>query len=318
MAFASFMIVIQAFVYSTLLAFLTLGFTMTYLTARIPNWAHGTFAALGVYITLIVVRIWKMEIYAAVPISFAIVSVLGISVYLGVVYTLKKAGAPEIILLISTLAVDIVMTAFLNVIADYLMYGYKVISRSFILRMWDISIYGLPGVLIVAPTLLAISIIILSYMLYKTKFGIAMRGTVESPDLASILGINTDKVNVISWFITGGLAGIAGALLPLWFMSEPNIGSFLIIDIFTASILGGIRSLYAAIIGSYIIGYAEIGGTYLISLFIPQIGGVSTFSYRLLVPLTVLIVTLMFMPRGLYGFYEDYKERKLKPKEVEA
>jgi branched-chain amino acid transport system permease protein len=155
-------------------------------------------------------------------------------------------------------------------------------------------------------------------MLYKTKFGTAMRATVESPELASILGINTDRVNLVSWFITGGLAGISGALLPLWFLSDPGIGAMLIIDIFTASILGGIRSIYAAILGSYIIGFAEISGTSFIAQIIPKIGGVSTSSYRLLVPLTLLVISLLFMPKGIYGFYEEYREKRLKPKEVEA
>ncbi len=318
MAIAFMIIFTHAFIFATLLAFLTLGFNLTYLTARIPNWAHGSFAALGVYITLTVTRVWRMNAYYAIPISFLVVGLLGVTVYLGVVYTLKRAGAPEIILLISTLAVDIVMTASLNIIADYLMYVYKVASRIFILRDLDIEVFGLPGILVVAPTLLAIFTVIFSYMLYKTKFGMAMRGTVESPELASILGINTDKVNLVSWFITGGLAGISGALLPLWFLSDPGIGTMLIIDIFAASILGGIRSFYAAIIGSYIIGFAEVGGTALISYIIPEIGGVSVSSYRLLVPLTVLVIALMIIPKGLYGFYEEYKEKKIKPKEVEA
>ncbi len=318
MPFTPLIVLTHAFIFSTLLAFLTLGFNLTYQTARIPNWAHGTFAALGVFITLTVARVWNMNPYVSLPISFMVVATLGVSVYLGVVYTLKKAGAPEIILLISTLAVDIVLTAFLNIIADYLMFVYKVSSRIFILRDMDVKLFGLPGILIVAPTLLVVFTAIFSYMLYRTKFGIAMRGTVESPELASILGINTDKVNLVSWFITGGLAGVSGALLPLWFLSDPGIGTMLIIDIFAASILGGIRSVYAAILGSYIIGLTEVAGTAFLSQIIPEVGGVSLSSYRLLVPLTVLVITLMFMPRGLYGFYEDYKERKIRPKEVEA
>lgn len=311
-------VVLHGFIFSTLIAFLTLGFNLTYQTARIPNWAHGTFAALGVYITLIVARVWNMNPYYSLIVSFFTVGFLGVAVYYGVVYTLKKAGAPEIVLLISTLAVDIVLTAVIQIIADIIMYIYKVSSRIFLLRELDIEIFGVQAIVIVAPTLLIISIIIFSYILYRTKIGMAMRATVESPELASVLGIDTDRVNLVSWFITGGLAGISGSLLPLWFLSNPGLGTLLIIDIFASSILGGIRSIYAAILGSYIIGMSEIVGTTAIAQVIPKIGGVSTSSYRLLVPLTILVISLLFMPRGIYGLYEEYKERKIRPKEVEA
>ena len=313
----SFYLLSDAFIFSTLLGLLTLGFNLTYMTSRIPNWAYGTFSAVAIYITFSVIFLWRMNPYYSLIISFFIMAALGVAVYVGVVYVLKKFGAPEIVLLVSTLAIDIILTAFINIYADAINHIYKIRTREFILRDHDITIFGQPGVLVVSIAILVIFVISFSLMLKKTKFGIAMRATVEDPELASVLGVNTDFVNVISWFITGGLAGIAGALLPLWFFTTTLIGTRLILDIMSASILGGIFSLYAAIISSYIVGFSEIIVTYIISIFIPTIGGVSTASYRPVVPLLILSITLLIMPNGLAGFYEKLKERKGKVEEAE-
>ncbi len=313
-------VAVNAFIYSTLIAFLTMGFNLTYQTARIPNWAHGTFAALGVFVTLWVTRIWDMHTYLAVPISFLIVAALGVVVYLGVIYTLKRAGAPEILLLISTIAVDIILIAILNIQADYIQDTFKLNSRGFLLRDEDIdipiSIPGVyegvvPGVLLISTGLLIAFTVFFLILLYKTKFGMAMRATVENPDLAEVIGVNVDKINLFSWFITGGMAGVAGALLPLWFRSYPAIGSLIIINVFAASILGGVRSLLLAILATYAIGFVEIIGTAYLSTIIPQIGGVSTASYRPLIPLMILLIALMIIPEGFYGLWERYSERKI-------
>lgn len=313
----SFYLLRDAFIFSTLLGLLTLGFNLTYMTSRIPNWAYGTFAAIAMYITFSVIYLWHMNPYYSLIFSFFIMAGLGVAVYIGVVYVLKKFGAPEIVLLVSTLAIDIILSAFVNIYADTINHIYKIRTRSFILRDFDVIIFGQPGILIVSITILVSFVIVFSLILKKTKFGIAMRATVEDPELASVLGVNVDLVNVVSWFITGGLSGIAGALLPLWFFTTTLIGSRLILDIMSSSILGGIFSLYAAIIASYIVGFSEILITYIISMFIPTIGGVSTASYRPVIPLVILSITLLLMPNGLAGFYEKLKERRGRIKEVE-
>jgi len=309
-------VVVQAYIYSTLIAFLTMGFNLTYQTARIPNWAHGTFAAIGMYITLWVTRIWEMHTYISLPLAFIVVALLGVLVYGGVIYPLKRAGAPEILLLISTIAVDIILTAVINIEADYIMFVEKVVSRGFLLREEDIRLFGYPGVLVASTILLISFAIFFVFLLYFTKFGMAMRATVENPDLAATVGVNVDKVNMISWFITGGMAGISGAMLPLWFRTDPAVGSLIIINVFAASILGGVRSLLLAIVSTYLIGFTEIIGTTYLSTIIPMIGGVSTASYRPLIPLAMLVIALLVLPEGFYGLWEKYREKKLKGRTV--
>ena len=94
-------------------------------------------------------------------------------------------------------------------------------------------------IVFVAPLVIAILGITLHVMLKKTKFGIAMRAATQNSDLAETVGINVKLVYGVSWLLGGGFAGIAGALMSLWFQGDPNLGPLLIPSVFAASIAGG-------------------------------------------------------------------------------
>ncbi|MEM2794057.1 MAG: branched-chain amino acid ABC transporter permease, partial [Candidatus Methanomethylicia archaeon] len=86
-----------------------------------------------------------------------------------------------------------------------------------------------------------------------------------------------------------------GNLLPLWFIGNPDTGSFMLVSIFAASTSGGLYSLSGALIGGYLIGFAEVLGTSRLASLI----GVWIIPYRPIIPLTVMVLTLMIIPRGL-------------------
>jgi len=297
----------DALMYANLLLMLTVGFTLTYLIAKIPNFAHGEFAGIGVYITFTVAQVWKSNPYVAVPIAFLISAFSGALIYNGVLRTLKRFGGTMISLTISTLAMQIMISALLNIYADYLYSfagGYY--TRLFLFRHLDFEFMGLPGVLVVSTIFLLTLIILLHLMLTRTKFGISLRAVVEDPSLASILGVNVELACTISWMLTAGIAGIAGSLLPLWFQGHPYTGSMLMTSVFAASILGGISSIYGAMIGAYIIGLTEILGTYLLA----QTFGAQLTGYRSLIPLTIMCIVLLLFPRGITGLIEDIQARR--------
>lgn len=134
-----------------------------------------------------------------------------------------------------------------------------------------------------------------------------MRATAEDPELASVLGINIQTVQLFSWFLTGGLACLAGAMIPMWFMSTPTSGSAIITSIMAGSLLGGFDSIYGAIIGGFTIGFAEI----MFTLWGQQLLGAWFGEYRPLIPMIFLITVLLIEPRGLQGFYERIKARRV-------
>ncbi len=287
----------DAIIFASLLALLSIGLTLTYLTTRVPNFAHASFATIGVYIALIACRIWDSTPYIAIPIAFVISGVVAISLYSLILKPLIRKGASQAIQMIATLAFDLIIIAILNISADYIVRTYQITSREFTLRSYDVQFMDMPLLVFVAPAAVAVLAVSLHIVLKKTKFGIAMRAATENSDLASIVGINVKLVYGISWLIGGGLAGIAGALMSLWFQGDPNLGPQLIPSIFAASIVGGFFSIYGAIAGGILIGITEVLGTRLLAGEF----GAWLIAYRPLIPLIFIVITLFLAPRGLAG-----------------
>ncbi len=287
----------DALIFASLLALLSIGLTLTYLTTRVPNFAHASFATIGVYTALIASRVWESTPYIAIPIAFAISGVVAVALYTFILKPLIRKGASQAIQMVATLAFDLIVIAMLNILADYIVRTYRVTSREFTLRSYDAEFMGLPMIVIAAPVAVAILAITLHIMLRKTKFGIAMRAATENSDLSGVVGINVKLVFGVSWLLGGGIAGIAGALMSLWFQGDPNLGPQLIPSIFAASIVGGFLSIYGAIAGGLLVGLTEVLGT----RFLAGEFGSWLIAYRPLIPLVFIVVTLLIAPRGLAG-----------------
>jgi len=287
----------DAIIFASLLALLSIGLTLTYLTTRVPNFAHASFATIGVYIALVATRVWESTPYIAIPIAFVISGIVAVALYTFILKPLIRKGASQAIQMVATLAFDLVVIAILNIFADYIINTYQVTSREFTLRSYDGEFMGLPLIVFAAPITIAILAITLHIMLRKTKFGIAMRAATENSDLSGIVGINVKLIFRISWLLGGGIAGIAGALMSLWFQGDPNLGPQLIPSVFAASIVGGFFSIYGAIAGGVLVGLTEVLGT----RFLAGEFGSWLIAYRPLIPLVFIVVTLLLAPRGLAG-----------------
>jgi len=287
----------DAIIFASLLALLSIGLTLTYLTTRVPNFAHASFATIGVYIALVATRVWDSTPYIAIPIAFVISGIVAVALYTFILKPLIRKGASQAIQMVATLAFDLIVIALLNIFADYIVNTYQVTSREFTLRSYDVEFMGLPLIVFAAPITIAVLAITLHIVLKKTKFGIAMRAATENSDLSGIVGINVKLIFGVAWLLGGGIAGIAGALMSLWFQGDPNLGPQLIPSIFAASIVGGFFSIYGAIAGGVLVGLTEVLGT----RFLAGEFGSWLIAYRPLIPLVFIVVTLLLAPRGLAG-----------------
>jgi len=287
----------DAIIFASLLALLSIGLTLTYLTTRVPNFAHASFATIGVYIALVATRIWDSTPYIAIPIAFVISGIVAVALYTFILKPLIRKGASQAIQMVATLAFDLIVIALLNIFADYIVNTYQVTSREFTLRSYDGEFMGLPLIVFAAPITIAILAITLHIVLRKTKFGIAMRAATENSDLSEIVGINVKLIFGVAWLLGGGIAGIAGALMSLWFQGDPSLGPQLIPSVFAASIVGGFFSIYGAIAGGLLVGLTEVLGT----RFLAGEFGSWLIAYRPLIPLVFIVVTLLLVPHGLAG-----------------
>jgi len=294
----------SAIVYACLISILSIGFTLTYMTAKIPNFAHGTYAGIGIYVVYTISKILGYSPYIGFPISFIVGGIISVIIFKLVISVLSKMGRGTIVLTISTLAIQILLTAALYIYAYWLRSVYKTYALGFLLKDADFKFGGYQGIFPVSVFICIFTVVSLHYMLTRTKIGIAMRATSESTELASVLGIDTDRIQMFSWFLTGGLACLAGSMLPLWFMSNPNTGSLIITSIMAGSMLGGLNTIYGAVVGGLGVGLSEI----LITTWAQnlRVGGVRQLwigEYRPLVPMIFMIVILLIEPRGLHGLF---------------
>lgn len=289
-------------VYASEITLLSIGFTLTYLTAKIPNFAHGTYAGVGIYVSYTFAKIWGLSPYLGFPVAFIVGGLFSVIIYKLVIGVLTNMGGGAIVLTISTLAIQIFLTALIQIYAYYLRERFNTYAMAFLLKEDDFMVAGFPGIFVVSLTLTVFSVVALHFMLTRTRLGVAMRATAEDPELASVLGINIEQIQLFSWFLTGGLACLAGAMIPLWFQSTPQSGAMIITSIMAGSLLGGFDSIYGSVIGGAIVGMSEI----LLTTWGQAVIGVWVGEYRPIVPMIFLVAVLLIEPQGLQGVWSKF------------
>jgi len=293
-------IYMYAIVWASMISILSVGWTMTHLTAKIPNFAHGAYAAIGVYVSFTLCRIHGYSPYLGLPLAALLGGLTGLFLYIVIVNTIVKMGGGAIVLTVATIAIGIFLRAGMNVYATWIRMATGNYAYNFMLKESDFTFLGYNGVFFVSLGACISTAVLLHILLTRTKIGVAMRATAEDPELASVVGINTQRVQQFSWFITGAMAAVAGALMPLWFMSTPAIGLVLLSACMAGSLLGGVESCYGAILGGFVVGFAQI----VITRWLMGWFGAGVGEYRPMVPMIILIIVLLVEPRGIVGLID--------------
>lgn len=288
--------VTDSIVYGSLFGLMAIGLTLTYLTTKVPNFAYGSFVSIGIYTSFTLYKLNRMSPYSSIPIAFILGGLSSAAMYLGILRVLSRRGSSLVALMISTLALDIAFTGVFGIYTDYLYYHYQLIdSKTFYQLGGDFVLWGYPGLTYVAPVSLGLITSLIFLLLTKTKFGVAMRASVENPGLARVVGIDVEKVYVFAWFLAGAFAATSGSFYTLWLPGSVDAGSKLIVEIFAASVLGGLASIYGAVLGGLIIGASEI----LVTTAGTQLFGSWFLIYQKGVPLAIMVITLLLIPQGL-------------------
>jgi branched-chain amino acid transport system permease protein len=284
-------------IYSALLSLMALGVTLLYKTTKVANFAHASFVTVAAYATYTSTIILSPNPYLGVPVAFIVVGLLGLLLFYAVLEPMRRRNSSTVMLMIATLAFDIMMLGVTNIHADYLNTAFTVPSRNVLLSGLDFKFMGEPGILFMALGTLALCVAAMYLLLNFTTLGIALRASMENPSLSEAIGINVSMMLAVSWFIAGGLAGIAGALIPLWIEINPSTGTVLLASIFCASIVGGLDQIYGAVLGGFLLGLVDVVGTSVLAFVV----GPWISFYEPIVPLVVLSITLIVAPRGLAG-----------------
>ncbi len=266
---------------------IAIGFSLIYRVVKFFHFAHGIIYTIGAYAGYSFSVLLGMNWLVSFCLSIAVAGLFGIAVDRLVYYPLRKRNASNLIFLLASFGIFIF---FQNLIQ--LVYGAQIFAiRTSTVREG----YHVLGATItdVQLVILAVSIlltILVWLLVQKTKLGKTMRAVSDDPMAANVVGINPEKIIMISFVIGSALAGIAGILISYETNIEPMMGFSAILKGIIASIIGGIGSIPGAVLGGYFLGLAENLGIWKISA-----GWKDAISFG------ILIVFLLIRPRGLLG-----------------
>ena len=291
----SFALVSNTVINISLLVILCIGFTFTYMMEKFPNFAHTSYASIGTVVAFYLVRFYGFSPYQTWPVAVLVCGLLGVLLYVCIVRPIKAQGTREITLTFTFYIMSHMISMVLAIFSYWLLVSKGVQSSGFILRNYDFRVNGLPGIGFVAPVTVLLIVAALNVFLYVSKFGVAMRATAENEVLAASLGVNVHHIHIASWFLSGALAGLAGAIIPLWIGTSIDYSDILLVNVMAGSVLGGLTSITGAIVGGFLVASAKKSLTYtLMKAFGTWVGG-----YEELIPIIFLFTILAVEPNGI-------------------
>jgi branched-chain amino acid transport system permease protein len=285
--------------YASMLVLLCVGFSFTHMMEKFPNFAHISYANIGTLFTYSLVRLGGWNPYASWPVAALVNGFAAVGIYLLIVRPMQHRGANGIHLTFAMFALTYLLRSLMLVYSFWVLKAYGFSSGWFALRSYDFTFNDLPGIFFVAPVVSIALVVLLHFFLTRAKLGIAFRATAEDEYLASGLGIDTQHVHLLSWFMTGAIAGIAGALLPIWQPMDLSGSDDLMINVVAGSVLGGLDNIYGAIIGGVFLAFTQrVLPVTLIRIFGPWIAG-----YQSLTPIVIIVITLLIEPKGILEIF---------------
>ncbi|ODG96593.1 flagellar biosynthesis protein FlgM [Nostoc sp. KVJ20] len=289
-------------------AIFALGYTLVYSILGIINLAHGAIFTLGAYFTYALMGgsfgFNGLLANAALPIQlpFAIALILGSTLagLVGVVMErvafqpLRRQGSDPLLTVVSSLGVAVVIVNLIQYLVGAESYTYPANSYG---NLPPAINFGSPenpipirSVQVVIFTVSVVIVAILTYFINRTKYGKAMQAIAEDPTTASLLGINSDRFIILTFFISSFLAGLAGTLVASSVsIAGPYFGIAFGLRGLAVIVLGGLGSIPGAVVGGLVIGLVEA--------FVP-----AEFSgYKDAVAFGILFIMLLVRPQGLLG-----------------
>lgn len=267
--------------------------TLTYGLSRFPNFAHAEFMALGAYVGYFISTQLHLPFVVCILFAFLASGVLGLISYKGIFGPLSRRGSSLIHLMIASMALGFIAR---YVIAE--IWGWAPLSFSIIWPGYDVGPVRISAVWLLPIVAALLAGISMHLVLTRTKIGKAIRATASNPQLALASGINTGRVLLTVWFLSAGLAGIAGLFRGASTRLSPLMGWDILLPVFAVTVLGGIGSFYGAIVAAFIIGLAENIGVVILTQF-----GLST-DYRMAISFVILIMVLLIKPEGLTRLFK--------------
>lgn len=271
-------------------ALAAIGFTLVWQTSQTINFAQGEFVMLPAIIVLLAAQLFGLPMWLAVILGIIVfVLLFGVGFKLVIVDPMIRHGVLP--LAIATMALSIVMK-------EGAKDGFSAEAQKFpsLLPAETINIAGisisLQHVAIIVVAFVAIAG--LQWFVTGTRLGRQMQATAQNPNVALILGIPVAQMVMLTFLINAALAALASVLISPIYLAKFSNGEVIGLFAFIAAIVGGFNQVRGALAGGLIVGMIDsLAAAY-----------IST-SYRLAVPLVLLVVIILVKPEGLFGRPEE-------------
>jgi branched-chain amino acid transport system permease protein len=270
------------FIYSLI----AIGLTLIWGVMNIVNFAHGDFLMLGMFTSFWLYTLYGVDPLFSIPVCTALLFILGLLIYRYIVSKVMKG--PMLAQLVVTFGISI----FLANLAVFLWTpDFRLIEKPLLHGTWDIGDIKLSVPKFVSTIGSVIVSLFVFLFLKRTKTGKAILATEMDREAALLMGINTERINSISFALGSALVGIAGAFLSTYYYIYPQVGGTFGLIAFCVVALGGFGSIEGAFIAGIIVGLAQTLGGFFIDP-----------AYKYAIVFLIYLITVWIRPQGLLGW----------------
>ena len=308
-------VLLDGIVLGFMYALIALGYTMVYGVLEFINFAHSEIFVLGAFVGVEMMLLLQSAgflgaLHPAAVVFLVIMIISGFAAMaLERVAYRPLLGGPRLVALISAIGASFFLQDGLRLFESlwrntfYLNYP----NLEFLDRMVPLTetlVIPVKSMLVIFTALLTLAG--LHFFVNRTKLGMGIRAVAQDPDTASLMGVPVKQVIALTFFVGGALGGLAGVLFGIHYsLVNPYSGFIPGMKAFTAAVLGGIGNIPGAMLGGMILGLLEAFAASYLSL---MTDGAFGAEYKDVVAFLVLILILIFRPRGLLG--ETVRESK--------
>ena len=267
-------------------ALIALGYTMVYGIIRLINFAHGDIYMLGGYAGFFAITVLKFSFFPAL--IFSMVAAAAVGMFIERMAYRPLRDAPKIAVLITAIGVSLLLEYGGILLVTPQPRTFPEVFPSVVYNLGGLVVNSQQVVILIVSLLL---MVILTYVVHRTKIGKAMRAVSFDTDAARLMGIDVDRVISFTFGIGSALAAAAGVMVGIYYNSiDPLMGIMPGLKAFVAAVLGGIGVIPGAMLGGLIMGVVEA-----------MVSGFWSSTFRDAAAFGILIVILLFKPAGILG-----------------
>ena len=266
-----------------------IGLAITFGVMRVINMAHGEFIMMGAY-TGYVVQLWitnyTLSILVALPLAFAVTFAAGVAMERLIIRHLYKRPLET---LLATFGISIALQQLAKTI-----FGTQ--ARPLTSPAWLDGALTFNDVVSISYIRIAIFVLALAFLLFflwlmnRTRLGLQVRAVTQNPSMAASMGINPDRINMLTFGLGSGIAGIAGVAIGLFAKVTSELGNDYIVQSFMTVVVGGVGNIWGTLAGAVMIGGLQKG----IEWLNPS-NTLAAQTYMIL----FIILFIQFRPRGI-------------------